>query len=103
MCPADRERLQKVVWRAAEDGLRLIQDRFAFSRVGKASEGCRYVRVGLVVPMFEHASVRPTPNHDPDPDPHIHVQPMNLGVDEEGHWRAIDPAPIYKNRNSLAV
>ena len=98
MLSADREPLQKAIWQSAEDGLRLIQERFAFSRVGKASEGCRYVPVGLVVPMFEHASARPTPNHPPDPDHHIHAQPLNLAVDEFGHWRSIEPAPIFKNQ-----
>jgi conjugative relaxase-like TrwC/TraI family protein len=102
MLPADRERLQNVNWRAAEDSLRLIEQRFALSRVGKASEGCQYVRVGLVVPMFEHLSARPTPNHSPDPNLHIHGQPLNLGVDEYGHVRALEPAAIFSNQALLS-
>ena len=40
MTPADRERLQAVNWRAVENTIRMIEERFAFSRAGKASEGC---------------------------------------------------------------
>ena len=98
MSPANQERMQEVLWRAARKTLEFIQNRFAFSRVGKASEGCKYVRVGLVVPMFEHASARPTADHAPDPNLHIHAQLLNLGVDEEGHWQSIEPSLIFANQ-----
>jgi len=56
--PDARKRLEALNWRAVEDTLRLMARRFAFSRTGKASEGCEHVPVGLVLAMFEHASSR---------------------------------------------
>ena len=91
--PEDRERIERIVWDAAEATLRMMEHRFAVSRVGKASEGCGYVSAGLVLPMFQHASSRAQ-----DPDLHIHVQILNLGVDETGHTRSTDPTPIFENQ-----
>jgi hypothetical protein len=85
--------LEQANWRAAEATLRMIEKRFAVSRVGKAADGCQYVSIGLVVPMFEHSSSRAQ-----DPDLHIHTQILNIGVDELGHSRAIDPLPIFENQ-----
>ena len=101
MLPNDRERLQTVHWQAAEATFRLIEQKFAFSRVGKLGR-CR-VRVGLVVPMFEHASARPVEHHPPDPNLHIHAQPLNLGVDSQGKTRGIDPLPIFRNQKLLTA
>ncbi len=101
MLPDDRGRLQTVHWHAVEATFRLIEQKFAFSRVGKL--GRRRVRVGLVVPMFEHASARPVDHHPPDPNLHIHAQPLNLGVDGQGKTRAIDPVPIFRNQKLLTA
>lgn len=101
MLAEDRDRLQNVHWSAAEATFRLIEQRFAFSRAGKS--GRRRVPVGLVVPMFEHFSARPVAHHRPDPNLHIHAQPLNLGVDSRGDFRAIDPLPIFRNQKLLTA
>lgn len=103
MSPEDRLLLQKVHWQAAEATIRFIEKHYAFSRVGSAKEGCRYVPVKLVVPMFEHASARPTPNHLPDPNLHIHLQILNIGIDESGSPHAIDSAPIFANQQVITT
>lgn len=89
--PEVRCRLEELNWDAATATLRLIEQSFAFSRAGKA--GCQSVPVGLVVPMFEHASSRAG-----DPDLHIHAQIQNIGVDEKGQARALDPLPLFRNQ-----
>lgn len=78
--PEDRERLQEINLKAVKAALQLIEDNFAYSRVGKASEGCEWVRVGLVVALFEHYASRTG-----CANVHYHAQIMNLGVDEEGN------------------
>ncbi|MHB8973993.1 MAG: MobF family relaxase [Pirellulaceae bacterium] len=101
MLTEDRDGLHTVNWNATEATFRLIEQKFAFSRVGKS--GCRRVPVGLVVPMFEHVSARPVAYYSPDPNLHIHAQPLNLGVDKQGETRAIDPLPIFRNQKMLTA
>ncbi len=101
MSAENRDNLQALNWNATEATFRLIEQKFAFSRVGKL--GRRRVRVGLVVPMFEHASARPVDHHPPDPNLHIHAQPFNLGVDCQGKTHAIDPVPIFRNQKLLTA
>jgi conjugative relaxase-like TrwC/TraI family protein len=96
MTPAARERLQAVNRRAVEATIRLIESRFAFSRAGKASEGCQYIPVGLVIALFEHASSRAK-----DPDLHIHAQILNLGVDQDGQVRSLESLAIFQNQAIL--
>ena len=98
LSPADRERLQLCNWLAAEETIKWIEENFVFSRVGKAKEGCQYVPVSLVAPMFEHASSRAL-----DPDLHIHFQLLNLGVDKDGNVRTIDPILIFKNQKLITA
>ncbi len=71
----------------------MMEREYAYSRVGKASEGCQLVPVNLVIAMFEHASSRAK-----DPNLHIHTQILNIGVDDKGDTRAIDPTPIFFNQ-----
>lgn len=94
--PEIRRRLEELNWQAAEAALRYIEQRRAFSRAGKA--GWQSIPVGLVIAMFEHASSRAE-----DPDLHIHAQLLNLGIDEAGQSRAIDPLPIFKNQQLLGA
>ncbi len=103
MLPEDRARLQELHWRAVKATVRFIEEHFAFSRAGKAKDGCTRVLVGLVLAMFEHASARPTPNNLPDPDLHIHVQFLNLGVDEHLFWRSIEVLSIFENQKLITA
>ena len=82
----------------AEELVRMIEERFAFSRVGKAKDGCKYVRVRLVVGMWEHASSRAL-----NEDVHVHLQLLNLGVDEDGVVRSIDPLMIFRNQKLITA
>ncbi len=91
--PKVREQIQQLNWRAAEETARFIEWYFAYSRAGKASEGCRHVPVGLVLAMWEHAASRAK-----DPDLHVHMQIFNVGVDKDGVTRSIDPVPIFRNQ-----
>lgn len=95
--PAEwRELLLQAHREVCEDVLQMIERQFAFSRVGKAEEGCRYVPVGLVAAMWEHVSSRAL-----DEDLHVHLQLFNLGVDEHGHVRGIDPIAIFQNQKLI--
>ena len=96
--PEWRTKLLKTYSDVCEDTLKMIQQYLAFSRVGKAEEGCSYVRVGLVVAMWEHASSRAG-----DEDVHYHTQFFNLGVDGLGTVRALDPLPIFRNQRLITA
>ncbi len=82
----------------SESVVRLIEQRFAFSRAGKAEEGCERVPVGLVTALWEHASSRAG-----DEDWHTHIQFFNLGVDRHGKFRALDPLPIFVNQRLITA
>ena len=96
--PEWREELLKACREVCEDAVRMLEERFAFSRAGKAKDGCRYVRVGLVVAMWEHASSRAL-----DEDLHYHLQIFNLGVDDTTHVRAIDSRPLFINQKIITA
>jgi conjugative relaxase-like TrwC/TraI family protein len=93
-----REGLLQELRSIPDSVVRLIEQRFAFSRVGKAEEGCERVPVGLVTALWEHASSRAG-----DEDWHTHIQFFNLGVDRHGKFRAIDPRPIFVNQRVITA
>ena len=93
-----RKRFLKVYWKVVEDVLRMIEERFAFSRVGKAKNGCRSVPVRILAALWRHCSSRSL-----DEDLHIHIQLFNLGVDAEGKVRALDPLQIFRNQKLITA
>ena len=90
--PDFRAVIERIHESSVDASLHILERDCAFSRVGKASEGCSYVPVGLVIPIFQHGSSRAK-----DPNLHSHANVINLGVDEKGEkTRAIHSPPIFR-------
>jgi conjugative relaxase-like TrwC/TraI family protein len=93
-----RKRFLKVFWKVVRDTLRMIEEQYAFSRVGKAKDGCRYVPVRILAALWQHCSSRLL-----NEALHVHLQIHNLGVDAQGKFRALDSEFIYQNQKTITI
>ena len=60
--------------------------------------GCRYIPVGVVASIFQHASSRAK-----DPNLHSHVVVHNVGVDSHGKSRSIHSPPVFRAKMFLGA
>ena len=75
---------------AVTDSIAFLEDRFAYSRIGKG--GRKQLPVKLFVAAFEHATSR-----ELDPQLHTHCLVLNLGLNEYGNTNAIVSRHFYNS------
>ena len=98
---ADQEKrrvIERIQTQAVEETLRFTEQRMAFSRVGKAAEGCDLVRAGMAFAVFAHHQ-----NRENEPQLHHHCLAMNIGTDADGKTRSISSRPIFQNKMLLGA
>ena len=77
---------------AARDTLGVFEASRAVTRVGSVSQGTwRFERVSIVAGLFEH-----TVSRELDPQLHTHGLLLNLGVAEDGKFRALHSPAFFK-------
>ena len=97
--PEVRTAIERIHDNAVDAALQILEQKFAFSRAGKASEGSSYIPVGVVVSIFQHASSRAK-----DPNLHSHAVLHNVGVDNKWNdTRAIHTPPIFRAKMLLGA
>ena len=96
--PETRKVIERIHRQAVESMLQFVEYKLAFSRVGKAADGCDVVRAGMAFAIFPHAT-----NREGEPQLHEHCLALNLGIDKNGEARSIISSPLYRNKMLLGA
>ncbi|MFF3843411.1 MobF family relaxase [Streptomyces sp. NPDC001930] len=87
---ADERTYREFVHRAKNDTMRALEGWIGYAVGSEEGEPVRLATGGLLGWSVEHRSARPMGDGQPgDPHLHLHVVVANLGLCEDGKWRAI--------------